>query len=176
LFHAKQVQYPVCSYVHFLYSGSFQAAAGQRRIGIADGIPMLTIEQIDDLHARLGSARTFVEYVLALKALGVARYDSYLADGHSEYFGRGGQRVVSRPVHEELPVAETGQRETFLEHLRRHEQRQTTYLEMSRGLAESGIEKWTVDTSRMTITFYDKAGGEMLVEQIKSRIEKSELE
>jgi hypothetical protein len=38
---------------------------------------------------------------------------------------------------------------------------------MSRGLAQSGIEKWTVDTGRMTMTFYDKAGSEMLVEQIK---------
>jgi uncharacterized protein YbcV (DUF1398 family) len=104
--------------------------------------------------------------VRALKALGVVRYDSYLADGHSEYFGQGGHRVVSPPVHEVLPVAETGQRETFLQHLRRHEQRQTTYLEMSRGLAQSGIEKWTVDTRRMTITYYDKSGEEMLVEQI----------
>jgi len=43
------------------------------------------------------------------KALGVERYDSYLADGHSEYFGQGGQRVVSPPVHEVLSVAETSQ-------------------------------------------------------------------
>jgi uncharacterized protein YbcV (DUF1398 family) len=68
-------------------------------------------------------------------------------------------------VHEVLPIAETGQRETFLQHLRRHEQRQTTYLEMS-SLSQSGIEKWTVDTGRMTMTFYDKARREMLVEQI----------
>ena len=128
---------------------------------------MFTIERINDLHARLGSARTLPEYVLALKGLGVERYDSYLADGHSEYFGRGGHRVVSPPVHEVLPVAQTGQRETFLQHLRRHERRETTYLEMSRGLAQSGIEKWTVDTGRMTMRFYDKAGSEMLVEQIK---------
>ena len=37
---------------------------------------------------------------------------------------------------------------------------------MSRGLAESGIEKLTADTGRMTMTFYDKAGREMLVEEI----------
>jgi uncharacterized protein YbcV (DUF1398 family) len=127
---------------------------------------MFTLEQIDDLHARLGGAKTFPEYVRALKAIGVERADSYLADGHSEYIGQGGHRVVSPPVHEMLPVAETGQRETFLEHLSRHERRETTYLEMSRGLAQSGIEKWTIDTARMTMTFYDKAGKEMLVEQI----------
>jgi len=70
-------------------------------------------------------------------------------------------------VHEVLPVAETGQRETFLQHLRRHERHEATYLEMSRGLAKSGIEKSTVETGSMTMTFYDKAGREMLVEQIK---------
>ncbi len=127
---------------------------------------MFTIEQINDLHARLGSARTFPEYVRALNALGVERYDSYLTDGHSEYFGQGSHSVASPPMHEVLSIAETGQREMFLQHLRRHERRETTYLEMSMGLAQSGIEKWTVDTGRMTMTFYDKAGIEMLVEQI----------
>ena len=127
---------------------------------------MFTIDQINDLHARLGSAKTIAEYVRALKALGVERYDSYLADGHSEYFGQGDERIVSPPEHEVLVVAETGQREAFFEHLRRHERRQTTYLEMSMGLAQSGIEKWTVDTGRMTMTFYDKAGREMLAENI----------
>ena len=128
---------------------------------------MFSIEQINHLHARLGSAKTFPEYVRALSALGVKRYDSYLADGHSEYFGQGGHKVVSPSVHEVLALAETSQRETFLQHLRRHEQGQTTYLEMSTGLAQSGIEKWSVDTARMTMTFYDKAGREMLVEQIE---------
>jgi hypothetical protein len=34
---------------------------------------MFTIEQINDLHARIGSSRTLPEYVLALKGLGVER-------------------------------------------------------------------------------------------------------
>jgi uncharacterized protein YbcV (DUF1398 family) len=101
---------------------------------------MSTIERINDLHARPGSARTLPEYVLALKRLGVERYDSHLADGHSEYFGQRGHRVVSPPVHAALPVAETSQRETFVQHLRRHDRRETAYLEMSRSLAQRGIE------------------------------------
>jgi hypothetical protein len=32
---------------------------------------MFTIDQINDIHDRLGSAKTFTEYVLALKGLGV---------------------------------------------------------------------------------------------------------
>ena len=104
---------------------------------------MFTIEQINDVHARLGSAKTFAEYVLALKALGVERSESYLVDGHSEYFGRDGYRVVSPAVHEVFAVAESGERETFLGHLGRHERGQsTTYLEMSESmlcLAQSEI-------------------------------------
>jgi len=37
-----------------------------------------SIEQINDLHVRLGSAKTLPEYVLALKALGIERYDSLI--------------------------------------------------------------------------------------------------
>jgi uncharacterized protein YbcV (DUF1398 family) len=51
--------------------------------------------------------------------------------------------------------------------LKLHEQGQTTYFEMSQGLAESGIEKWTLDTSKMTMIFYDKAGNALLVERIE---------
>jgi len=82
---------------------------------------------INELHDRLGSAKTFTDYVLALKAIDVERYESCLVDGHSEYFGQGGHSVVSPAVHEVLARAETGQRET-------------SYLEMSRGLAQSGRE------------------------------------
>jgi len=35
--------------------------------------------------------------------------------------------------HEVLNVAETGHREAFLQHLRRHERRETTYLENVQG-------------------------------------------
>ena len=42
------------------------------------------------------------------------------------------------------------------------------YLEMSKGLADSGVEKWTVDTNTMTFACYDKQGNELLIEEIDS--------
>ncbi len=128
---------------------------------------MFTIEQINDLHARLGKAKTFLDYVRALSAIGVKKYDSYLTDGHSEYFGELDHKVISSAAHAELSVAEKSNKENFLKHLKLHEEGKTTYIEMSKGLAESGIEKWTVDTSRMTMIYFDKAGNEMLVEKIE---------
>ena len=128
---------------------------------------MFTIEQIDDIHARLGNAETLADYVRALHAIGVEKYDSYLTDGHSEYFGNLGHKVSSPAAHDKLFIAETSNKENFLKHLKLHEQGKTSYVEMSRGLADSGIEKWTVDTSKLTMIFYDIAGDEMLVENIK---------
>lgn len=128
---------------------------------------MFTIDQINGLHDSLGNAETLLEYVRALHAIGVEKYDSYLTDGHSEYFGMDGHKVSSAPAHEKLTIADESNRERFLEHLKLHEQGKSSYVEMSQGLAESGIEKWTVDTSKLTMIFYDKAGKEMLVEKIE---------
>jgi uncharacterized protein YbcV (DUF1398 family) len=49
-----------------------------------------------------------------------------------------------------------------------HNQGKTGYLEMSKGLADSGVEKWTVDTNNMTLACYDKQGNELLIEEVVS--------
>jgi uncharacterized protein YbcV (DUF1398 family) len=128
---------------------------------------MFTLEQISDLHSRLGRADTLADYVRGLHAIGIVKYDSYLTDGHTEYFGKHNEKVVSPAEHEKLSVAENGNKENLLHHLKLHEQRKTTYIEMSKGLAESGIEKWTVDSRKMTMTFCDRAGNALLVEKLE---------
>ena len=127
---------------------------------------VFTIEQIEELHERLGSAKTLAEYVRSLAGIGVVRYVSYVSDGHSEYFGHDGRRVMSQPVHDQLPVAADSDREAFLEHLGRHERGQTSYLEMSKALADSGVRGWTVDTHAMTMTFHGPSGQALLTEPI----------
>jgi uncharacterized protein YbcV (DUF1398 family) len=129
---------------------------------------VFTIEQIDELHERLGRAETLADYVRALAGIGVVRYDSFVSDGHSEYLGHDGRRVISPPVHEQLPVAEYSNREAFLDHLARHQRGETSYLEMSKAMADSGLEKWTVDTHAMTIAFRDRSGQLLLADEITS--------
>lgn len=128
---------------------------------------MFTLGQIHEIHNRLGNAETLTQYLQELKAIGIEKCDSFVTDGHSEYFGKHDQKVLSPPAHETLTVAKTSNREQLLEHLDRHQKRQTSYLEMSKGLAESGVEKWTFDTNHMTITYYDRVGHEMFAEAIK---------
>jgi len=127
---------------------------------------MFTLEQINEIHDRLGSAESLAQYVEALNAIGVETYDSYIMDGHSEYFGKNGHTVISPPDHEALTIVDISNKEQFLKHLNLHNEGKTSYLEMSQGLADSGIEKWTVDTKNMTMAFYDKSENEMFAETI----------
>lgn len=125
-----------------------------------------TIEQINDIHDRLGSTETLLQYTQALKDLGVEHADSYLIDGHSEFFGSEGYKVESAAAHEPLLIAKTSNKEGLLRNLELHEQGKTSYVEMSKGLAENGIEKWVIDTTKATMTFYDKADFAVFVDTI----------
>jgi uncharacterized protein YbcV (DUF1398 family) len=128
---------------------------------------MFTIADIEDVHDRLGAAATLPEYLRELNAMGVARSDSFLSDGHSEYFGDDGYKVVGPATHEALVVAADASRDQLREHLQRHSRGESNYVEMSNGLAASGIAKWTFDTRRMTISYYDLADNTVLVEEIR---------
>ena len=129
---------------------------------------MFTLEQLNEIHERLGNIEDFSQYVRALKAIGVEKYDSYLADGHSEFFGKDGHKIVSPTVHDTLPISDVSDSDKAQAHLDLHNQGKTSYLEMSKGLADSGVEKWTVDTKNMTFACYDKRGGALLMEEIDS--------
>lgn len=90
---------------------------------------MFSIEQIDDIHNRLGMAETLAHYLRALHAIGVERSESFVADGHSEYFGKRGYKVVTAPVHEKFTVAETSNRERFLSKIMRRTPKGKTDIE-----------------------------------------------
>lgn len=125
------------------------------------------MDQIDELHARLGSAESLADYLRGLAAIGVVRFESFLTDGHSEFIGADGRKVTSPPHHAELVVAEFSDRAALLDHLRRHQDKETSYLEMSAGLAASGVEKWVADTAALTMTYVDRAGRALLVEAVE---------
>lgn len=51
-------------------------------------------------------------------------------------------------------------------HINRHGRGETGYLEMSQGLAASGIKRWTVDPAAMTMAFRDAHGNDRIVDAI----------
>jgi uncharacterized protein YbcV (DUF1398 family) len=128
---------------------------------------MFTLEQITDIHDRLGNSDTLRAYLSALREIGVARYDSYVTDGHSEYFGADGEKLLGPPFHEVFAIADACDKDQFLRYMQRVEQGGVGYVEMSQALAGNGVEKWTFDTEQLTITYFDKAGNVLLAENIE---------
>ncbi|MBV9820929.1 MAG: DUF1398 family protein [Actinobacteria bacterium] len=63
-------------------------------------------------------------------------------------------------------MAEIGDRHALLEHLRQHADGETSYLELSRALAACGVDRWVADTGGLTMTYRDRAGTALLVEQV----------
>jgi len=126
-----------------------------------------TIDEINEIHDRLGKQETLPQYVQELNALGIEYAVSYVTDGHTEFIGKDGHRIKSPAAHQLLPITKTSNKYNFLRHLNLHREGKTSYVEMSRGLAESGTEKWVIDTNKLTMTFYDKDGDSLLVDKIE---------
>lgn len=125
-----------------------------------------TIDQIKAVHAKVKSGADFPNYVQDLIKLGIIHYDTYVHDGHTRYFGNEDHQVQSEPKYPALIIPSAGNSEQFKYYLKIHQQGQTDYPTFCRHAAETGVEKWTVDTVAMTCTYFDKAGNTMLVEQV----------
>lgn len=128
---------------------------------------MFTLEQITDIHDRLGNRDTLGGYLRALRDIGVEGHDSYITDGHAEYYGADGQKLVGPAFHDTFIIAETCDKEQFLRYMQQVEQGGIGYVEMSKALADNGVEKWTFDTEDLTITYFDKAGTVLLAEKVE---------
>ena len=127
---------------------------------------MFTIEQIEAAHSNVKSGADFPAYIQDIKKLGVTAYDVFVADGHSDYYGDNHYKTSSPSAHEPLTIADLVDAEKFKQGLKEHQQGKTDYPTFMAMCATCGIEKWTVLMDSMTCTYYDKAGNEILAEQI----------
>jgi uncharacterized protein YbcV (DUF1398 family) len=127
---------------------------------------MFTITQIKSAHSKVKSGADFPLYIQDLIKLGVTYYETFVADGHTDYYGVNDYKITSPAKYEILIVAEKSNEEQFKTDLKIHQDGKTDYPTFCSDCAKSGIEKWAVCMEKMTCTYYDKAGNEMLVEDI----------
>lgn len=127
---------------------------------------MFTKEQVMTAHSKVKSGADFPSYIQEIKQLGVSHYESYVADGHIDYHG-GDQYTVKVPEkYDSIVVSDTLNTEAFKENLKAHQLGKTDYLTFIKMCAETGIEKWKINIETMNCTYFDKAGNEVLTEQI----------
>lgn len=129
---------------------------------------MFTVAQIEQAHDQVKSGADFPKYIQEIKAMGVLGFETWVTDSHTDYFGADDYSTSSEPQYENLAIADTTNKEKFSHQLKIHQQGQTDYYTFCKDCAETGIEKWIVDLDKMTCIYYDKAGKEILVEQIPS--------
>lgn len=127
---------------------------------------MFSLEQIKKAHSKVKSGLGFPQYVQDLIKLGVTHYDTYVTNGHTDYYGLNGFKVSSEAMYANLIIAENPNSNQFTKDLKAHQQGKTDYLTFCNSCAESGINKWTVGMGTMTCTYYDQADNVILTEGI----------
>lgn len=127
---------------------------------------MFTVNQIKEAHSKVKSGADFPVYIQNLKKLGVASYETFVSDGHTNYYGTNNNKLTSPAKYDALHIAETSDKMQFNVDLLAHQQGKTDYPTFCNDAAKAGIEKWKVNMTQMTCTYYDRAGNEILVEDI----------
>lgn len=129
---------------------------------------MFTIAQIKEAHSRVKSGADFPQYIQDLIQLGVQGYDTFVNDGHVEYFGADNFRATATDIYDSISIAPLANKERFIEYLVMHQDGQTDYLTFCDHAAQCGIAKWSVNIIDMTCTYFDQTGAAILIEKIPS--------
>ncbi|WP_129714130.1 DUF1398 domain-containing protein [Pedobacter sp. SYP-B3415] len=127
---------------------------------------MFTEEQINAANAKVKSGKDFPALARELKSLGVKRVDFYVMNGLTYYYGADDQNTEDAPMYEPREIPDESSVEQLQEALRAHQKGETDYLTFTSDAGNAGVEKWVVDLELMNVTYYNKAGEEMVVEQI----------
>jgi len=127
---------------------------------------MFTIAQIKEAHSRVKSGADFPAYIQELIALGIKGYDTFVNDGHVEYFGADNYRVAATETYDPITIAASANKERFIEFLVMHQDGETDYLTFCNHAGQCGIAKWSVNIIEMTCTYFDKSGAVILIEKI----------
>ncbi|TEB41304.1 DUF1398 domain-containing protein, partial [Flavobacterium circumlabens] len=89
---------------------------------------MFTIEQIKEAHGKVKSGADFPNYIQDLIILGVKGYDTFVHDGHVEYYGVNNYSVTADEKYPEIKISVAVNKELFIEFLVKHQNGETDYL------------------------------------------------
>jgi len=142
------------------------ACNSKNRLTIKNQEKMFTVEQIKTAHSKVKSGADFPAYIQDIKKIGVTYYETFVTDGHTDYYGENKYKTTSPARYEPVAIADTVDAEQFKKDLKEHQQGKTDYPTFIKMCATFGIEKWNVCMDKMTCTYYDRKGSEILVEEI----------
>jgi uncharacterized protein YbcV (DUF1398 family) len=136
------------------------------RLTIKNQEKMFTAEQLKTAHSKVKSGADFPAYIKEIKAMGVTNYETFVKDGHINYYGTNNYIAKVPAKYEAMTITENPNIELFKAGLLAHQQGKTDFLTFIKMCAETGIEKWKISMDKMTCIYFDTRGNEVLVEKI----------
>jgi len=127
---------------------------------------MFTLEEIKAAHSKVKSGADFPAYARELRILGVQRYETFVIDSHTNYFGNGDYSISSAPMYDALAIWPNTDKHLFISDLKLHQEGSTSYKQFCEDCAKAGVYKWVVDLNEMTCTYYDAMGELVYTEAI----------
>jgi len=127
---------------------------------------MFTINELKTAHSKVKSGAEYPAYVQEIIKMGVTRYETYVQDGNTIYFGANNYHIESGPKYDALAVRGKSDLEAFKRDLKSHQEGRTNFPRFCSDAAHAGVEKWVVNMAAMTCTYLDKNGNILVVESI----------
>lgn len=127
---------------------------------------MFTLAQIKEAHAKVKSGADFPNYIKELIGLGVTHYETFVFDGHTVFEGDEKYKIISEVKYNDLVISDLANVEQFKSDLKAHQQGKSDYMTFCNDCAKSGVEKWLVSMQKLSCTYFDKSGNELLQESI----------
>jgi uncharacterized protein YbcV (DUF1398 family) len=127
---------------------------------------MFTAALIHQAKARVRSGADYPRLVQELKRMGITKYDHFVSDGSTVYFGTDNSMVRLPETHDVIPVKSPSSLSHFKKILAAHQAGKTDHATFCHEAAEAGVERWIADLGRMTVSYVNRAGQTMLVEKI----------
>lgn len=125
---------------------------------------MFTVKQIHEAHSKVKSGADFPNYIQDLIQLGVLRFETFVSDSHSDYYGVNDFKTSSGGKYDPIEIADTLNLETFKKDLKEHQQGKSDYMGFISSCAKYGVDKWIMDLQDFTCMYYDKNGNSVLTE------------
>ena len=127
---------------------------------------MFTEQHLKAAHSKVKSGADFPAYINEIKGLGLLRYEFGVDNGRAIYYGVNDHVVNGEPKYPYQDIALQSSATGLKHTIAIHQQGQTDFITFCRQAAATGVEKWVIDTTKMTRVYYDKTGSEMVSEPI----------
>ena len=126
---------------------------------------MFTLQKIYDAFDKVESDKDFASFFKDLKKLGIAHYDNFVDDGHTEYYDNKGNCVKSDPRYDTLTI---GQENPMLleQAIEQQHKGEMDFSTFCRAAAKSGVCKWITDLENMNVKYINDAGESMFTEPV----------